>query len=176
MRIGIISLSLIILALAFNGILAGASLDQVIKQLPARHEIGPIAFSVYSQAADLSNGIIWYGAIGIEAAFFTIAAAISIFIRERGDYSSYFAKIIYVAAILSVAHSIVTVFAAPTNFKQLEVSDDEQALMQVFNNFERLSLVRAGLQAAAFGAMILGLYHRLSYKDPIKSSSMLAPY
>jgi hypothetical protein len=162
------SLTLIILAIAFNGILAGASLDQVIKQLPSRYEIGPMAFSAYSQAADLSNGVIWYGTIGIGSAIFTIASAIGIFSRQRNNqsyYYYYYVKPIYIAAILSVAHSVVTAIAAPTNFQQLEVSGDEQALTQVFNNFERLSLVRAILQVAAFGAILLGLcYYVLNHK------------
>jgi hypothetical protein len=174
MRI-VISLTLIILALAFDGILAGASLDQVIKQLPARHEIGPKAFSAYSQAADLSNGVIWYGMIGIGSALFTIAAAISLFIQQR-NYSYYYAIPIYAAAILSIAHSIVTAYAAPTYFQQLKVSDDEQALIQVFNHFEQLSLVRAILQVASFGAMLLGLFVRLSHNGSIKSLSELVAY
>jgi hypothetical protein len=176
MRTGIISLILIILALAFNGILAGASLDQVIKQLPARHEIGLIEFSAYSQAADLSNGVIWYGMIGIGSALFTIAAAISLFLQQRNYSSYYYAILIYAAAILSVAHSIVTAYAAPTNFQQLTVSGDEQALTQVFNRFEQLSLVRATLQVAAFGAMLLGLFVRLSHNGSIKSLSELVTY
>ncbi len=154
-----ISPTLIILAAAFNGIVAGASLDQSIKQLPSRHKIGPKVFSAYSQAADLSNGIIWYATIGIGSASLTIAAAISILFQEIGY--SYYAIAIYIAAILSVAHSAVTAKAAPMNFQQRKVSDDEQALIGVLNHFERLQLVRAVLQVATFGAMLFGLYVRL---------------
>lgn len=154
-----ISLILIILATAFNGIMAGASLDQSIKQLPSRHKIGPKAFSAYSQAADLGNGVIWYATIGIGSALLTIAAAISILFQDVGH--SYYAITIYVAAILSVAHSAATAKAAPMNFSQRQVSDDEQALTRVFSHFERLQLVRAVLQVATFGAMLVGLYVRL---------------
>jgi hypothetical protein len=168
-----VSLILIFLAVAFDGIVAGASLDQVIKQLPARHEIGPKAFSAYSQAADLSNGIIWYATIGKGSALFTVAAAISIF-RQR-SYSHYSIPI-YIAAVLSVAHCVVTAYAAPTNFQQLEVSDDEQALIQVFDHFEQLSLARAVLQVTAFGAMLLGLYVRLGHRGSIKLESSPTRY
>src|SRR5215813_3367792 len=68
---------LILTASAANGILAGASLDQSIKQLPARHRIGMVAFSAYSCAADLGNGVVWYAIIGIGAAALTIAAAVA---------------------------------------------------------------------------------------------------
>ena len=37
-----------------NGILAGASLDQSIKQLPSREKIGAVRYSEYSRAADLA--------------------------------------------------------------------------------------------------------------------------
>ena len=63
-------------ATALTGVVTGASLDQSIKQLPARHKIGPIAFSAYARAADLGNGVLWYAIIGIGAALFTIIAAI----------------------------------------------------------------------------------------------------
>ena len=72
---------LLIAAVAFNGILTGASLDQSIKQLPARRRMGVIAFSAYSRAADLGNGIVWYATIGVGAALFTIGAAVSAYLQ-----------------------------------------------------------------------------------------------
>src|SRR5919199_1613282 len=154
-----ISSTLIILAIAFNGILAGASLDQSIKQLPSRHKIGPKAFSAYSRAADLGNGIIWYATIGIGSTALTIAVAINILFQEIGYSNYYYTAIpIYAAAILSVAHSATTVKAAPTNFFQRKVFDDEQALIRLFNHFERLQLIRAVLQVTTFGAMLFALY------------------
>ena len=58
---------LVIIATALDGLLAGASLDQSIKQLPARRRMGVIAFSAYSRAADLGTGLIWYPVLGIGA-------------------------------------------------------------------------------------------------------------
>jgi hypothetical protein len=55
--------------------LVGAGLDQSIKQLPARHRIGPAAFAAYSQAADLHNGIPWYAILGLGTAALTLFAA-----------------------------------------------------------------------------------------------------
>lgn len=122
-----------IIATAANGILTGASLDQSIKQLPARHKIGVIAFSQYSQAADLSNGILWYAILGIGAACVTIADAVVAFA----------AKIplshglpISIAAFFSLLHSLVTMQAAPINFNQRNVATDEKALAKVLNQFE----------------------------------------
>lgn len=56
---------LIVTATAADGLLAGASLDQSIKQLPARHKIGSVAYSAYSRASDLGPGILWYGVLGV---------------------------------------------------------------------------------------------------------------
>src|SRR5512133_2145373 len=59
----------------FAVLLVGASLEQSIKQLPARHRICPAAFAAYSQAADLRNGIPWYATLGLGAPALTLAAA-----------------------------------------------------------------------------------------------------
>src|SRR5262249_51970896 len=64
-------------AAAATGLLAGASLDQSIKQLPARHRIGVEAYSAYSQASDLGNGIFFYGVLGVGAALLALAAAVA---------------------------------------------------------------------------------------------------
>jgi hypothetical protein len=62
-------------AVVANGLLVGAGLDQSVKQLPARHRIGPAAFAAYSQAADLRNGIPWYAILGLGTAALTLLAA-----------------------------------------------------------------------------------------------------
>ncbi|MEO7001837.1 MAG: hypothetical protein ABI068_08410 [Ktedonobacterales bacterium] len=142
-------------ATAFDGALAGASLDQSIKQLPARRRIGAVAFSVYSRAADLGNGILWYAILGIGAALLTIAAAVTYFVAGRP-----FAQTlpVLIAAILSVLHSLATSQAAPTNFKQRTVADDEAALTAIFDRFDRWQRVRSVLQVATFIAMLWALF------------------
>jgi hypothetical protein len=64
-------------AVAANGLLAGATLDQAVTQLPARHRIGVAAFSAHSQAADLSNGVAWYTILGVGTALLTLAAVVA---------------------------------------------------------------------------------------------------
>ena len=140
--------SLIAAATALNGIVAGASLDQSIKQLPARHQIGVAAYSAYSQASDLGNGIPWYASIGIGAAVLTILAAIG------APLQGISALPVYVAAVLSIAHSLVTARAAPTLFSQRRYGGDEAALAGVFNRFERLQALRAFLQVLAFISLL----------------------
>lgn len=142
---------LVALATAANGILAGASLDQSIKQLPARHKIGMIAYSKYSQAADLGNGILWYAGIGIGAAVLTIVAAV---VAYFNGLNTIITTPLYIAAILAVLHSLVTTQAAPINLSQREVVQDESALNRVFNRFERWQALRAVLQVLNFTVML----------------------
>jgi hypothetical protein len=112
-------------ATAADGLLAGASLDQSIKQLPARHKIGLVAYSQYSRASDLGPGILWYGILGVGAALLTIAAAVTALVQGVSPTG---ATPLYAAATLAVVHSLVTTQAAPTNFSQRRVAKDEAAL------------------------------------------------
>lgn len=142
------------IAVALNGVLAGASLDQSIKQLPARHRMRAIAFSAYSRAADLSSyGIAWYAFIGTSSALVTIAAALATFVA-----GSMHTLPILLAAILSIFHSIATSQAAPTNFLQRKVANDEAALTAIFNKFERWQTVRVILQVLTFVATLWAIF------------------
>src|SRR5262245_31115732 len=141
---------LMLAATAATGILAGASLDQSIKQLPARHRMGVVAFSAYSRAADLSNGVVWYAVIGIGAAALTISAAVVA--RWQGQAAGQVVAL-DLAAALAVLHSLVTTQAAPTNFSQRRAVGDEAALTQIFNRFERWQVLRAVLQVLNFAAL-----------------------
>src|SRR5918995_434213 len=149
-----LTLFLVVAATAADGLLAGASLDQSIKQLPARHKIGLVAYSAYSRASDLGPGIFWYAILGVGAAALTVAAAV-VAIFEGVPSAS--ATPLYVAATLAVLHSLATTQAAPTNFSQRRVANDEAALTGVFDRFERWQTLRATLQVLNFGAMLWAL-------------------
>ena len=149
-----ITLILILAATAADGLLAGASLDQSIKQLPARHKIGLVAYSEYSRASDLGPGILWYAILGVGAAVLTVAAAVASLTQGVPSAS---AIPLYVAAVLAVLHSLVTTQAAPTNFSQRRVAKDEATLTRVFDRFERWQTLRVVLQVLTFGAMLWAL-------------------
>jgi hypothetical protein len=137
---------LLVAAAAANGLLAGASLDQSIKQLPARHRIGVLAFARYSQAADLANGVPWYAALGIGTALLSLAAAIAA-LTQGPDGPTAAGSVVLIAA--TVAHSAVTARAAPTNFSQRSAGDDEAALVAIFDRFARWQTLRVALQVLA---------------------------
>jgi hypothetical protein len=145
---------LLLAATAATGVLAGASLDQSIKQLPARHRIGMVAFSAYSRAADLGNGIVWYASVGVGAAVLTIAAAVAAYVEGTPSVA---ATPLYLAASLALLHSLVTAQAAPTNHSQRRVAHDEAALARVFARFARWQTLRAVLQVLNFGVLLWAL-------------------
>ncbi len=61
---------------------------------------------------------------------------------------------IYVAAVLSILHSLMTTQAASTLFSQRRHPQDEAALREIFNRFERWQTLRAFFQVLAFGALL----------------------
>jgi hypothetical protein len=145
---------LVIVATALDGLLAGASLDQSIKQLPARRRIGVIAYSAYARAADLGTGILWYAVLGVGGALLTIVAAIVALIQAA---PSNVALLLYLAAAASLAHSFTTSRAAPTMLSQRRVSNSEPELTAIFARFERWQTARAILQVVTFGLMLWAL-------------------
>ena len=73
---------LVVATTALSGIAAGASLDVSIRQLPARHRIGVIAYSVYSQATDLGTARVWYPPLGIGTLLLALATAVMAFFQH----------------------------------------------------------------------------------------------
>jgi hypothetical protein len=141
--------NLVLAAVAANAITVGATLDQAIKQLPARHQMGVVAFSRYSRAGDLSRGVPWYATIGCTAAGLALAAAATT-LRTGGIGR----RRALLAAAATIGHMLVTAWAAPLNFSQRNVDDDPAALARIFDRFEALNAVRAGLQLTALAALI----------------------
>jgi hypothetical protein len=135
-------------AVLVNGVLVGASLDQSVKQLPARKKIGSVAYSNYSRAADLGNGIPFYTTLGVGATALTIAAGLN----TRGTAAK-------AAAVVSILHSLVTAKAAPTAFTQRQ-HGDEASLSRVFDHFERWQTLRAGLQVVTLALSTIVLQTR----------------
>jgi hypothetical protein len=148
---------LALIATALDGILAGASLDQSIKQLPARRRIGAIAYSVYARAADLGTGIVWYAALGIGAALLTIVTAIVALVQTA---PTNVAAPLYLAAAASLVHSFTTSRAAPTMLSQRNIpatEENEPKLTALFDRFERWQTARVIFQVATFGLMLWAL-------------------
>lgn len=148
------TLWLLLAAVLGNGLLVGASLDQTIKQLPTRRRIGAVAFSEYSQAGDLSNGVAWYATLGVGAAVLTVIAAIA---GLTDNPSAALSTALWLAVILTIAHSFTTGRAAPINFSQRAAAGDATRLDAIFDRFERWSRARSALQTLTLLAVTWAL-------------------
>ena len=133
----------IILALAatvFTGLLAGASLDKALVQLPARRRLGASAFAAFSRANDLGNGLIVYPVLGVGAALLTILAALAAMLRGTPLAQAW---PLYAAAFLALLHSITTTRAAPNMLILRYLTDhDEARLGASLDRFARWHNIR----------------------------------
>lgn len=148
-------LGLILAAVVVSAMAASASLDQSIKQLPARRRIGVVAYSDYSTAADAHNGFFWYVPLAIAWVPITVAAAVAGWADHPGDLRA----LALAGMVVGIAaHIVVTgVFAAPTLLSQRRVAGDEHALTRVFNRFERWQTIRTLIDVMTLGAAVLAL-------------------
>src|SRR5262245_41035936 len=142
---------LLIAAAGANGLGTGASLDQSIKQLPARHRIGALAYSRYSRAADLSNGVPFYATLGLGTAALTLVAAIAGLLARPALPST---VALWAAIGGQLVALLTTARAAPTNLRQRALGDDEAALAELFVHFERWQTVRVIGQMATLVAVL----------------------
>lgn len=146
---------LLIAAALANGLMAGASLDRSVVQLPARRKIGVPAYSAYSVAHELEGvGLIWYPVLGLGSALLTIAAAV---LAAATGISLLNGSPIYLAATAAVMHSVATARAAPLNFRQRSAQGDEAQLARIIDSFEKWQAARAVLQLASFAGTVVAL-------------------
>lgn len=148
--------ALSIAALVVVSMGAAASLDQLIKQVPARHRIGVVAYSAYSRAADFRTGFFYYVPIIVGWVVLIPAAAIVGWMDGAAGRRSW-----ALAAMVMglVAHGLVTgLFAAPALLAQRRTRpDDEPALAAIFDRFQRWHLVRTVIDVGTLGATVWAL-------------------
>ncbi len=142
-----LTMILIIAATIVTGLLAGASLDKAIVQLPARHHMEITGFAAFSRANDLGNGLVFYPVLGVSAALLTILAAISAMIQRRPLALTW---PLYVAVLLAVLHSITTARAAPKMLSLRQLPIDEATLVRTLDDFAAWHNLRAVLQFLNF--------------------------
>jgi len=138
---------LIFAAMVMTGLLAGASLDKSVVQLPARHRMGVVEFAAFSRANDLGNGLIAYPILGVGSALLTVAAALAAFWQGLVFTN---AGPLYLSGLLAVLHTISTTWAAPNMLQLRQPIDDEKTLTLILNRFERWHTVRTVLQILNF--------------------------
>jgi hypothetical protein len=136
-----------------DGLLAGASLDQSVEQLPARHRIGVRAYHAYTQASHMANGRFWLIPLGIVGPILRVAASFWVYRLRLADGA---VLSVVSAAVLAVGHLLLTLKAGSINWaltpwqppeRQIK---DELKLATIFQSFERWQAVRASVQLLTF--------------------------
>jgi hypothetical protein len=146
-----LTLILILAATLVTGLLAGASLDKAIVQLPARHRIGVREFATFSRANDLGNGLIAYPVLGISSALLASLAALVAFLQKTPFEHAW---PLYISALFAMLHSVTTSRAAPNMLSLREPTNDEAMLIETFNRFAKWHNVRTILQILNFMMLV----------------------
>ncbi|HKR84179.1 MAG TPA: hypothetical protein VJS37_08390 [Terriglobales bacterium] len=136
-----------------DGLLAGASVDQSVEQLPARHRIGVRAYHAYTQASHMANGRFWLIPLGIVGPILRVAAIFWVYHLRLAEGA---VLSLGIAAVLAVGHLLLTMRAGSINWaltpwqppeRQIK---DELELAKIFQRFERWQAVRASVQLLTF--------------------------
>jgi hypothetical protein len=131
--------------------------DRLLVQLPARHRIGPVAYTHYARASDLANGRFVYPLLGISGPIFTWAALV---VALRSGASSRIWVPLAVASVLCVLHSLTTARAAPTMMRVGRSEDRSELIAPLLDRFTRWSWARAILQVLTAATLLWVLIAR----------------
>src|SRR5207237_8073973 len=139
--------AVLILASGFAGLLAGASADRYLVQVPAWQHLDVMTWAEHSRHADLGNGRFWYPLLAFAATGFSIAAALAV--RQHVLIAGRLAVPSYMAALFELLGLSITVFAAP-NLIRLRRHQDLATTERSFRLFHRWGVLRAAFQVSAF--------------------------
>jgi hypothetical protein len=146
-----ILVALIVGATAFNGILAGISVEVALVKLPTRQRIGAVAYATFARGSDLGNGVWVYPTWAIGATVLTIAATVVALIEQA---PSTLLVPLVLASLTSIGHFLATAQAAPTMLHVGKTADDAALLAPLLDRFARWHVLRATLQALTFFLML----------------------
>jgi hypothetical protein len=140
---------------AFEGLRAGASVFRGVLDLPARGQIGQVAFAQFSRATDLSTrGLVYYALFGFGGALLTgmawlMAARTKAPVRVRRSTA--------VAALLSLAILLLTIPAAPLMMRVGKTPDEPALLGSLLDDFVSWTIPRLVGAVGSFFAMLSAL-------------------
>jgi hypothetical protein len=146
---------LLIFSTGFSGLLAGASADRYIVQVPAWRHLDVMTWAEHSRHADLGNGRFWYPVLAFAATGLSIAAAVGF--RQQALPSRAVEWTTYLAALLQLLGLAITLLAAP-NLIRLRKPRDAPTTEHAFRLFHGWGLLRAAFQISAFPVCLWALY------------------
>ncbi len=143
--------SMIALATAVNGLLAGLNVDTALVKLPARRRIGVVAYATFARGNDLGNGRVVYPLLGLGAALLTVLAT-ALAYAEHSPMELLLP--LSLASLLSILHTLATTRAAPVMLSLKDLPDDEAVLTAKLDRFARWHAVRATFQVLTFFVLL----------------------
>jgi hypothetical protein len=148
---------LLTVTVAFEGIRAGAGTFRMLLDLPARFQIGPVAFAELSRATDLSGtGIAFYAAYGIGGLALTLSTFVLSVLWKLPFTVQFLTGISAASSVLIV---IFTVPAAPLMWAIGAAPNDAGVLMGLIEPFVFWTNIRIGLADLSFVAVLLCITH-----------------
>jgi hypothetical protein len=149
-------LAVVLAAIACQSILAGAALDQVIVQLPARQKVGTSAYAAYMLATDAANGRVLYPIVGVLSNATTIGAfVLALWLRAPLLESA----LLGVAAASGVAAFLVTRRAIPV-MRELVAGAASGSVGPLLDRLVDSAQSRAPLFLLAFACLLATLVAR----------------
>jgi hypothetical protein len=151
---------------AFDGVRAGAGTFRALLDLPARSQIGPVAFAELSRATDLSpRGVAFYALYGAGGLVLTAATAWVVF-RARAPKAT--RRLTLLAALSSVAILLLTLLAAPLMWRIGSSPNDPMLLADLEDRFVALTIPRIVLADLSFLATLSALV-RTAWPEPSRT-------
>ena len=140
---------------AFEGVRAGAGTFRLILDLPAREQIGPVAFAAFSRATDLSAaGVAFYAIYGLGGALLTVPTWLA---ARRVKASKAIRACTGIAALSSLLVLAFTVPAAPLMWRIGASPDDPVLLAPLIDRFVLWTQLRILLADISFVAVLAAL-------------------
>jgi hypothetical protein len=142
-------------AVAFEGVRAGAGTFRVLLDLPARERVGPVAFADFSRATDLCTaGVIFYVIFGVGGALVT---GLTWLIAVRGRIAAPIRRLLAISAIASLLVLALTTQAAPLMWRVGSAPSDPVLLAGLLDRFTAWTLARIVCVDVSFGAVLTAL-------------------
>jgi hypothetical protein len=142
-------------AVAFEGLRAGAGTFRALLDLPARERVGPVTFAEFSRATDLSTaGVAFYVIFGVGGALVT---GLTWLIAVRGKAPAPIRRVLAISAVASLLVLLLTTQAAPLMWHVGSAPADPVLLTGLLDRFTAWTIARVVCVDVSFGAVLTAL-------------------
>lgn len=141
----------VVISNILGGLIAGASVNRYVVEVPAWRHMDIIQWANYSRHADLGNGFILYPFLGIGLVIFSVAAGVGYYLDGKPEDAG---LPVYLTALLAIIGIGLTRLAAPVMLSLKTSGNNIHVLRHAFNSFHYWGSFRAAAQVLAFFASV----------------------